>query len=92
LFRCTGDDEHQSAGQRESDAGSSDFEDRSSLKEEAQSQSEGSSENGVEQDLDGTESDSGISADGLLNVSLYFIPVCDSLTAAVLKFKFHGWR
>ncbi|XP_024382345.1 uncharacterized protein [Physcomitrium patens] len=36
-------DEYQSTRQKESDAGSSDFEDRSSVKEEAQSQSEGSS-------------------------------------------------
>lgn len=57
---CTGVNGHQYAKQRESDIGSSDFEDRSFGKEEAQSLSEGSFENGVDQEVDGSESDSGI--------------------------------
>ncbi|KAG0575309.1 hypothetical protein KC19_VG335400 [Ceratodon purpureus] len=55
-----GDEEHQSARPRESDVRSSDFEDRSFVKDEAQSQSESSFENGVEQEVDGSENDSGI--------------------------------
>jgi len=70
---CIGDDEHQSARQRESDIGSSDFEDRSFVKEEAQSQSEGSFENGVDQEVNGSESDSGISAQSAVECySLYY--------------------
>lgn len=70
LFECTGDEEHQSAKPRESDVESSDFEDRSFVKEEAQSQSEeGSLENGAEeQEVDGSEYYSGISISGPLNV------------------------
>ena len=68
IIFCTGDEEHQSARPRELDVGSSDFEDRSFVKEEAQSQSESSFENGVEQEVDGSENDSGISAGGLFNV------------------------
>ena len=60
-------DGYQSARQRESDAGSIDFEDRSYVKEECQSQRDRSFGNSVEQEVDKGESDSGISANALLN-------------------------
>jgi len=57
-----GDEEYQSARQEHSDAGSSDFEERSSLKEEAQSQSEGSFGNGVSLNADEGATDSEMAA------------------------------
>ena len=72
-----GDEEYQSARQEHSDAGSSDFEERSSLKEEAQSQSEGSFGNGVSLDADEGATDSGYSLilsdeiAGILFICLY---------------------